>query len=117
MNSTSPWAMRSDRWGNSPRFSDPFDSPAVRIYEAPAGTFQDWHNVSTRRLCVMLSGVWEIGTSDGSKRRWGPGEVFMPDTVNGEGHTSKVLKSPVRMVLIPVPPEVDIELWGASRAG
>jgi hypothetical protein len=62
----------------------------------------------------MLSGVWEIGTTDGQKRRWGPGEVFMPDTVEGRGHTSQVLKGPVRMIFIPVPAEVDITAWVES---
>ncbi|MEJ2132662.1 MAG: hypothetical protein P8Y95_13840 [Gammaproteobacteria bacterium] len=105
----------TDAWGNALRFSDAFDSPAVRVYEAPAGTFQDWHNAPTRQLCIMLTGVWEIATTDGQKRRWGPGEVFMPDTVEGKGHTSQVLKGPVRMVFIPVPSHVDITLWGASN--
>ena len=76
--------------------------------------FQDWHNAPTRQLCIMLTGVWQIGTTDGETRLWGPGEAFMPDTVQGKGHTSEVLKGPVRMVFIPVPPEVDIKPWGAS---
>lgn len=106
---------REDAWGNALRFSEAFASPAVRVYEAPVGTFQDWHNAPTRQLCVMLSGLWEIGTTDGEKRRWGAGEVFMPDTVEGRGHTSAVLgDEPVRMVFIPVPPEVDIRAWGAG---
>lgn len=101
----------TDRDGNALRFSDPFASPAVRVYEAPSGTFQDWHNAPTRQICIMLEGVWEIGTTDGQKRRWGAGEVFMPDTVEGTGHTSEVLEGPVRMVFIPVPEEVDISGW------
>lgn len=108
--------MTTDAWDNDLRFSDAFASPAVRVYEAPSETFQDWHNAPTRQLCIMLSGVWEIGTTDGEKRRWGPGEVFMPDTVEGRGHTSEVLQGPVRMVFIPVPAEVDIRAWGARAA-
>ncbi len=104
----------TDAWGNELRFSEAFASPAVRVYEAQPGMFQDWHNAPTRQLCIMLTGVWQIGTTDGETRRWGPGEAFMPDTVQGKGHTSEVLKGPVRMVFIPVPPEVDIKPWGAS---
>ncbi len=62
----------------------------------------------------MLTGVWEIGTTDGQKRHWGPGEVFMPDTVEGHGHTSEVLEGPVRMIFIPLPDDLDIGAWGAS---
>ena len=109
-------SVRTDAWGNTVRFSEPFPSPAVRVYQAPIGMFQEWHNAPTRQLCLMLQGTWEVGTTDGEKRRWGPGEVFMPDTVDGRGHTSEVIgKEDVMMVFVPVPPEVNIEVWGASE--
>ncbi len=101
----------ADAWGNELRFSEPFASPAVRIFEAPAGAFQDWHNAPRRQLCVMLAGIWEIGTSDGRKRRWGPGEAFLPDDVDGQGHTSEVIEGPVRMVFVPLPDDVDVDAW------
>lgn len=101
----------TDRDGNTLHFSEPFASPAVRIYEAPAGTFQDWHNAPTRQLCVMVAGVWEVGTTDGQTRRWGPGELFLPDTVEGRGHTSAVIEGPVRMFFLPLPPELDLARW------
>ena len=107
-----PVTMSStDGWGNHLRFSEAFASPSVRIFEVPKGAFQDWHNAPTRQLCIMLKGVWEIGTTDGDERRWGPGEVFMPDTVTGRGHTSRVVEGPVRMVFVPVPADVDITSW------
>ena len=110
-----PMAHEStDQFGNVLCFSDVFASPAVRLFGAPVGMFQDWHNAPTRQLCVMLQGIWEIGTTDGQKRRWGPGEIFMPDTVEGRGHTSEVIEGPVRMVFIPVPAEVDVSVWGAK---
>ena len=103
-----------DGFGNLLRTSDAFPCPAVRLFEAPVGMFQDWHNAPTRQVCVMVEGVWEIGTTDGEKRRFRPGEVFMPDDVEGKGHTSEVIEGPVRMFFIPVPPEVDIAPWGAK---
>jgi hypothetical protein len=108
-------SSRTDAWGNELRFSEPFASPAVRVFQAPVGTFQDWHNAPTRQLCLVLQGVWEIGTTDGEKRRWGAGEVFMPDTVEGQGHTSEVIgDAAVLIVFVPVPPEVDVAAWGVS---
>ena len=101
----------TDAWANELQFSEAFASPNVRIFEAPVDAFQDWHNAPTRQLCIMLDGIWEIGTTDGDKQRWGPGEVFMPDTVAGQGHTSRVVEGPVRMVFVPVPAEVDIASW------
>ncbi len=47
----------TDAWGNELRFSEAFASPAVRVYEAQPGMFQDWHNAPTRQLCIMLTGV------------------------------------------------------------
>ncbi len=103
----------TDPWGNGLRFSHAFASPAVSVYEAPVGTLQDWHNAPTRQLCIMLSGVWEVGTTDGDNRRWGPGEAFVTDTVSGRGHTSSVIDGPVGMVFISLPEELDIDAWKA----
>ncbi|MYD42804.1 MAG: hypothetical protein F4W90_02815 [Gammaproteobacteria bacterium] len=91
-----------DGWGNLMRFSSMFNSQDVRIFEAPPHAFQDWHNAPRRQLCVMLAGVWEVGTTDGETRRWGPGEAFLPDDVIGKGHTSRVIEGPVRMFFIPL---------------
>ena len=91
-----------DNWGNLLRTSARFDSLGVQVFEAPEGAFQDWHNAPRRQLCIVLSGTWEIGTTDGELRRWGPGEAFLPDDVEGTGHTSRVLEGPVRIVFIPL---------------
>ena len=101
----------ADAWGNALRLSAPFASPAVRIFTAPVGAFQDWHNAPRRQLCVMLEGVWEVGTTDGEKRRWGPGELFLPDDVEGKGHTSEVIEGPVRILFVPLLDELDLALW------
>ena len=100
-----------DAWGNALRLGAPFASPAVRVFTAPVGAFQDWHNAPRRQLCVMLEGVWEVGTTDGEKRRWGPGELFLPDDVEGKGHTSEVIDGPVRILFVPLPDELDLALW------
>ena len=107
-----PWSdPTEDPWGNAMRVGASFASPAVRLFEIAAGAFQDWHNAPRRQLCFMLEGVWEIGTTDGEKRRWGPGEAFLPDDVDGKGHTSEVIEGPVRMVFVPLPDDLDLEAW------
>lgn len=95
-----------DAWGNRLASSAPFASPAVRVFEAPAGAYQSWHNAPRRQLCVMLQGVWEVGTTDGEKRRWGPGEAFLPADVDGRGHTSAVIEGPVRILFVPLPDDL-----------
>ena len=106
-----PVSRGADAWGNELGTSAAFVSPAVRVFEAPAGAFQDWHNAPRRQLCIMMHGVWEIGTSDGQRRRWGPGEPFLPDDVAGKGHTSEVIEGPVRMLFVPLPDDLDLDAW------
>lgn len=91
-----------DKWGNLLRTSIRFDSSGVQVFEAPEGGFQDWHNAPRRQLCIVMSGIWEIGTTDGEIRRWGPGEAFLPDDVEGIGHTSRVVEGPVRILFVPL---------------
>ena len=102
-----------DAWGNELKQSvAAFASPAVRVFEAPVGAFQDWHNAPRRQLCVMLCGVWEVGTTDGEKRRWAAGELFLPDDVVGRGHTSEVIEGPVRILFVPLPDDLRLEDLG-----
>lgn len=106
-------AGNADPWGNALKHSVAvFASPAVRVFEAPVGAFQDWHNAPRRQLCVMLAGVWEVGTTDGEKRRWAPGEMFLPDDVEGRGHTSEVIEGPVQILFVPLPDELDLKDLG-----
>jgi hypothetical protein len=47
-----------------------------------------WHNAPRRQWCVTLSGTCEIGIGDGSKKTFGPGDVFLAEDVTGQGHTA-----------------------------
>jgi len=47
-----------------------------------------WHNAPRRQWCITLSGTVEIGIGDGTKRTFGPGDVFLAEDETGEGHTA-----------------------------
>jgi hypothetical protein len=47
-----------------------------------------WHNAPRRQWCVTLSGSCEIGLGDGSKKTFGPGDVFLAEDITGQGHTA-----------------------------
>ncbi len=47
-----------------------------------------WHNAPRRQWCITLSGTVEIGIGDGTKRTFGPGDVFLAEDVTGQGHTA-----------------------------
>ena len=36
-----------------------------------------WHNAPRRQWCITLSGTCEIGIGDGTKKTFGPGDVFL----------------------------------------
>ena len=49
----------------------------------------DWHNAPRRQFVVNLTGEVEIETSDGDKRRFGPGSILLAEDVTGKGHISR----------------------------
>ncbi|MFN0146887.1 MAG: hypothetical protein ACKVT1_10265 [Dehalococcoidia bacterium] len=68
------------------------------------GTF---HNAPQRQFVVMLSGVHEVTAASGESRRWGPGEIFLPDDTTGHGHLTAVIEPPVRYLFIKLPDDFD----------
>ncbi|HZO82742.1 MAG TPA: hypothetical protein VFB33_13690 [Candidatus Binataceae bacterium] len=102
---------RVDSFGNTLRQSAAFASPGVRFVELPRGLDQSWHNAPARQIVFVLSGVLEVGTTDGEARRWGPGAAFMPYDVSGKGHTTRVLEGPALVAFIQLPEGFDVERW------
>ncbi len=52
----------------------------------------DWHNAPRRQYVVNLSGGQvEIEATDGTKRRFGPGDVLLAEDTTGRGHVSRAI--------------------------
>ena len=47
-----------------------------------------WHNAPRRQWCITLGGSVEIGIGDGTKKSFGPGDVFLAEDETGQGHTA-----------------------------
>lgn len=73
----------------------------------PVGDAGAYHNAPQRQLVVMLSGVHEVTVASGESRRWGAGEVFLPDDTTGHGHLTTVIEPPVRYLFIKLPDDFD----------
>ena len=73
----------------------------------PVGDAGTYHNAPQRQLVVMLSGVHEVTMASGESRRWGAGEVFLPDDTTGHGHLTTVVEPPVRYLFIKLPDDFD----------
>ncbi len=99
---------RDDEFGHRLWMSAPYTSPAVQFVELPAGMDQDWHCAPARQIVVVLSGVIEVETTDGRRRQWRAGEVFLPADVTGRGHRTRCLGGAVRLLFAPLPSDFSL---------
>lgn len=63
------------------------------LLKVPVGLVADWHPAPFRQIHFYLSGVIEAETSDGEKRRFGPGSIVLVEDTTGRGHKSRVVGS------------------------
>ena len=74
----------------------------------------DWHNAPAPQFAINLSGDLQVETSDGTKRKIGPGDlVFLEDT-KGKGHITRLL-GPVTALFIRPADGFDIRKWAAGE--
>ena len=69
----------------------PMPAEQVVLLTVPPGLHGDWHPVPRRQLYIQLSGVIEVGVSDGEIRVFGAGAVVLGEDVTGKGHVTRVL--------------------------
>jgi hypothetical protein len=51
----------------------------------------DWHPVSRKQFVITLEGEGDVVASDGTTRRFGPGDIMLADDMNSKGHLSKAV--------------------------
>jgi hypothetical protein len=83
----------------------------VIFRETPVGGALDFHPAPRRQFVVTLSGVGEVECGDGSRRRFGPGDIMLADDTTGQGHITREIHGPRRGIFIPLPPVFDIGPW------
>ena len=71
----------------------------------------DFHVAPRRQFVIHLAGVAEIEVGDGSRRRFGPGEILLADDTTGQGHISREVEGPRRQIFVPLAADVDVEDW------
>ena len=81
---------------------------STMLGEMPEGLNQDWHPASRRQLVIVLSGTVEVETSDGSKKRWSNGEMFLADDVGSRGHRTRTIGGPARVLFVHLPADLSI---------
>lgn len=56
-----------------------------------AGYDLDWHPVGRKQFVITLEGYGDVVASDGTTRRFGPGDIMLADDMNSKGHLSKAV--------------------------
>lgn len=72
---------------------------AIEVNQRPAPSFSDYHTAPRRQYVVILSGVAEFETADGSKRRLHPGDVLVAEDLTGHGHIARGIGNELRVSL------------------
>jgi len=86
--------------------------PALEVIfrETPEGASLDFHNAPRRQFVITLSGLGELECDDGSRRRFGPGDILLAEDTTGQGHITREIQLR-RVILIPILQEFDISAW------
>jgi len=82
----------------------------VIFRETPAAGALDFHPAPRRQFVVTLSGIGEIECGDGSRRRFGPGDILLAEDTTGQGHITREIEGPRRGIFIPLPQDFDISM-------
>jgi quercetin dioxygenase-like cupin family protein len=83
---------------NTEWFQRPVDS--VVFARLPAGFFADWHTEARRQIVITLGGEAEIVTTDGQRRRVGPGAALLVEDLVGTGHQTIVPDTSDRLLML-----------------
>ncbi len=75
---------------------------ATGIYFRERGTISesDWHNAPRRQFAISIEGETEIEIGDGTKRRFGPGDIMLTEDTTGRGHILRTVKPPRKVIIV-----------------
>ncbi len=72
----------------------------ITIRRNPPGYFLDFHCAPRRQYIITIAGELELGTGDGTVRRFGPGTVLLAEDLTGQGHTTRVVGAETRVTIV-----------------
>ena len=91
-----------DRSG-SIRQSEPLAATEIVFRETDGNYNYDWHNAPRRQFIIQLEGEVEIEIGDGTKRRFGPGDIMLAEDIKGRGHIARAVKNqPRKAIVVPL---------------
>jgi hypothetical protein len=82
------------------------DGPAstYRFYSFEPGWIGELHPAPTRQFLALMSGAVEMETTDGTVRRFAPGDLVLLEDTSGRGHvTRNTGEAYATFLVVPVP--------------
>lgn len=89
----------------------PIDSIFFRDTSDAGPDVWDYHVAPRRQFAIHLVGMTEIEVGDGTKRRFGPGDVLLADDLTGQGHISREVEGPRLQVFAQLADRVELARW------
>ena len=77
--------------GDIGKTSEMLKATGILFRETGADYHYDWHNAPRRQFVITLEGEVEIEIGDGTKRRFGPGDILLAEDTTGRGHISRAV--------------------------
>ena len=85
-----------DNVKGSQRMSKLKDATGI-IFRETSGEYDlDFHNAPRRQHVINLEGQVEITVGDGTRRIFGPGDIFLAEDTTGRGHISRAVNNQPR---------------------
>ena len=78
--------------------SAPIKVTNLILKEVKADSNPGWHTAPRRQFIVVIEGELEIEIEDGTKRRFGPGSIFLAEDTIGQGHITRSVNNQPRKV-------------------
>lgn len=76
------------------------NTAGIVFREYEPGYFLDFHTAPRRQYSISLTGETELGTPDGTVKRYGPGTVLLAEDLTGTGHSTRVVGTEPRFCII-----------------
>ena len=87
--------------------------PAGQFFfrETAPGHVHSRHRAPQRQLIFVTSGAGEIELDDGSRWRFGPGDLILAENTTGLGHVTRTLEGIRGFVHVSVPDDFAVTDW------
>ena len=72
----------------------------ITIRRNPPGYFLDFHCAPRRQYTITIAGELELGTGDGTLKRFGPGTILLAEDLTGQGHTTRVVGTETSVTIV-----------------